>query len=230
MAVTTGNVTVDQGLNKKTLVHTVEAGCTLLLATSNQSYGDVDNPTAVSSSVDGAFTLLDSNITTPRAGPQLWYLVSPTVGAHTITFTETNSFYSVIASVSVLGSAVASIFGTVAKANGSSTTPSVSVASATGELVIDVCTYRKASGDLTATVDASQAQLVNASSGTGTTQGLGLISTEAGAASVTMSWTGTVSNIWRTMGVSIKPAAASGGRLVGGVLLGQALAGGVLVN
>lgn len=208
MALSIGNVTAAAGLNKKTLAHTVESGCTLLLAVSNTTYVDVEAPTAVSSSVDGAFTLLDNNVLS-GVGPQIWYLVSPTVGAATITYTYTNSSYLSIASVSVLDSAITSIFGTVAKANGTSVTPSVAVASAAGELVIDSCTYRKVSGDLTASVGAGQTQHVNNSSGTAGTQGLGLVSTEAGAASVTMSWTGTLSNIWRTMGVAIRPAAAS---------------------
>ena len=60
----------------------------------------------------------------------------------------------------------------------------------------------------TITVDAGQTERGNhRGAGNGAGQAM---STEAGAASVTMSWTKSVSNKWGIIGVSMNPAAAGG--------------------
>src|SRR5881296_515947 len=87
--------------------------------------------------------------------------------------------------------------GTFVTASASTTTPTVNVTSAAGELVVD--TVGATGGTLT--VDASQAQRWNL---TQTVRGGG--STEAGAATVTMSWSLGTSNAWATIAVPVKPA------------------------
>lgn len=91
--------------------------------------------------------------------------------------------------------------GTAAFANGSSGTPSVVVSSATGELVVDFVTFGGGSG----AVHVSQTQRWLQATSTG-----GGSSEEAGAASVTMSWTQSSAD-WTIAGVPLKPAAGGGG-------------------
>src|SRR5438876_1071828 len=87
--------------------------------------------------------------------------------------------------------------GTFVTASASTTTPTVNVTSAAGELVVD--TVGATGGTLT--VEASQTQRWNL---TQTVRGGG--STEAGAATVTMSWSLGTSNSWATIAVPVKPA------------------------
>ena len=89
--------------------------------------------------------------------------------------------------------------GTSATANGSSTVPSVVASSATNEVVVDAVTW----GSGSATVDASQTQRYNVTDGGGQQDGAG--SQEAGAASVTMSWTLSSSGVWCIVATPIKP-------------------------
>jgi hypothetical protein len=84
-------------------------------------------------------------------------------------------------------------------ASGESTTPSVTITSSTGSVVIDgMCTSYAS-----ATVNGSQTQIYNADSTGGTR--LGAVSKNAGAASVVMSWT-IEGTYWGIAGASIKPA------------------------
>ena len=91
--------------------------------------------------------------------------------------------------------------GTATTNNGSSTTPTVDVSSASGELVVDVVTFGGGSG----TVHASQTQRWLQATATG-----GGASEEAGGATVTMSWTQNSAD-WTIAAVPLKPAAAGGG-------------------
>lgn len=90
-------------------------------------------------------------------------------------------------------------FGTAATANGNSTTPSVNVSAATGDLVVDNCYC----GTATLAPDGSQTSAWEEENIATATSGGG--SVEAGAATVTMSWS-ISSAAWVIGGIAFKAA------------------------
>jgi hypothetical protein len=133
---------------------------------------------------------------------ECWYLVAPATGANNAIITWSASQARVCGvAVSFSGVHQTVPFGTVAKATGSSTAITVDVSSAAGELVFDIAACIGPGGDMT--VGASQTQRVQSASD----DRIGL-STEAGAATVTMSWT--IANVaWGIGGIALKPAGAA---------------------
>jgi hypothetical protein len=141
---------------------------------------------------------------------ETWYLLNPDVGTYDISITLAGSSEFVAGGTVFYGVHPTSPFGTIASATGSSTTPSVAVTSGANELVIDIMGARGTSSDgvPTATVGANQTALWNvaAEPSVKSTRVRGAGSYEAGAASVTMSWTLSFSAIWAIGGVPLKPA------------------------
>ena len=135
----------------------------------------------------------------------IWYLKNPANSTANIvvTLSAGGAEYVVVGATSWTGVDQTTTFGTLATANGSSTAPSVNVSSAAGEVVHDNLSVNAAP---TITVGADQTQRWNQTTATSQQSGAG--SSEAGAATVTMSWTLSVSKAWAIAGVSIKAAAA----------------------
>ena len=134
-----------------------------------------------------------------------WKLSAPANGANNVVITMDGTTSEIQAgAISATGAhqTTASLTGTQATAQGNSTTPSVAVTSATNEMVVDSVV---ADGPGSFTAGTGQTSRWSLPTGIG-----GAGSTEAGAASVTMSWTIT-SGEWAICGVSIKEAAAAGG-------------------
>ena len=131
---------------------------------------------------------------------QMFRLVNPPTGAQTVTVTFSVAVIQKIGgSVSMTGVNQTTPLGTFVSATGFTTTPSVTVTSGAGELVID--TLAGDTGVGTTTVNAGQTQQWNlkpANTGAG--------STKAGAASVTMGWTFSTADNWSHGAVSVKPA------------------------
>ena len=96
--------------------------------------------------------------------------------------------------------------GTFASSIGTGTSASVSLSSATGEIVFDTVTAESV-GSMTA--GAGQTAHWNTFAGSSGAIGFGGASTEAGATSVNMSWSLGSSNIWAIGAVPIRPAAVS---------------------
>ena len=134
---------------------------------------------------------------------EIWYLKAPANTTADVVVTMSAATYLIAGATSWFGVDQTTTFGTVATANGSSTSPSVAVTSAVDELVHDTLAVN---GAPTITVGAGQTQRWNLASGTNKS---GAGSTEAGAASVTMSWTLGTSATWSIMGVPLKPAAGA---------------------
>ena len=140
---------------------------------------------------------------------QLWGLVAPSTGANDVVVTYTNSTNSGVdvlmaGAITATNVSQSSPLGTPASATGSSTAATVNVSSATDELVLDIV----GTGTLVSTVGANQTQRWLQNVNFNSQCGNGAMSTEAGAASVTMSWTVT-SDSWAILGVPLKPAGAS---------------------
>lgn len=131
-----------------------------------------------------------------------YYLINPASGANTVSVTMSGATNLVVGSISFNGAHQTTPLGTQATATGTSGNPSVSVSSASDEIVVDSLSYDRASS---LTVGAGQTQRYNRDdNGGGDLWGAG--STEAGAASVTMSWTAGASEGWAIAGVSVKPS------------------------
>lgn len=158
---------------------------------------------------------------------EIWVLSNPASGANNIVASFSGSIAAVGGGKSYTGAhqTTASLTGTPAKASGSSTTPTVTVTSAVGEIASDcVANFLANESPDTGTERWDQS---NADIG-------GAGSTRTGAATVAMDWTLDASASWAIVAVSIKPSAAAGdpeGGLIGGKLLnGGLLIGGVLVR
>ena len=134
-------------------------------------------------------------------------LVAPTTGANNVvvTFVDLSNITSTASSYTGVDQTTPVDTPATAVSTAGSTAPSVVVTSATDDLVIDAV---HDDGVGTITVDAGQTERGNhRGAGNGAGQAM---STEAGAAWVTMSWTKSVSNKWGIIGVSMNPAAAGG--------------------
>lgn len=163
-----------------------------------------------------ALSKLDSDTTGTTgsdARSELWALVNPATGAHTVSVALSGSDRAAGVSVSLTGASQtggAATFGTAAKANGTGTTPSVVATSAAGELVIDALGLYIAGANPTLTVDGSQTENAqDRSTNGGGSNVKGGSSREAGAASVTMSWSNADSRAWAIVAVGVKPVPAA---------------------
>ena len=130
---------------------------------------------------------------------EIWQLLAPPVGTANIIATFDASREANGGGVAFNGVHQTMPTGTFQGADGESSTASVTVSSAAGEMVVDVL-YIDAS--ITATPGAGQTQRWNLDNGR-----VGAGSTEAGAASVDMTWS--VGDEWNISAVSLKPAPAT---------------------
>ncbi len=196
VAVDAVNSTTVANASTGTVTLTVGSGANRLLIV-----GVSDNNKRTISSVTVNTTLTMTSIGSQTDGAttkiQMFSLINPPAGLNTVQVTWSGGGVNgVIGAISFTGVNQTTPLGTFASATGTSTAPSVNVTSAAGEIVVD--TVVGAGGTLT--VDPSQTQRWNLTS---TVRGGG--STEAGAATVTMSWTLSASNSWSIGGVSVKP-------------------------
>ncbi len=138
---------------------------------------------------------------------EMWYVIAPASGTSDITVTLSGSAKVVSGAASFSGVHQTVPFGTFASigSTGSgSITPSVSVTSAFGEVIIDTLATQGDADSLSE--DAGQVSRWNRAQGTsgGDIRGGGSI--EAGAGSVTMSWTLGSATKWAIGAVAMKPA------------------------
>ena len=135
---------------------------------------------------------------------EMWYLKAPAVGMADIVVTLTSIENFTAGATTLYGVDQATPYGSLTTGNGSGN-PSLTVASAAGELVVD------AVADLdvdSSAVGAGQSALWVQTNGTASNDAWGGSSTEAGAASVTMSWAtnGASAGEWAAVAVSLKPS------------------------
>ncbi|RLD38556.1 MAG: hypothetical protein DRI89_14230, partial [Bacteroidetes bacterium] len=133
-----------------------------------------------------------------KARIAIYQMVDPPVGSATVeaTFSASPDKGVVMGATTFLGVDQATPLGTFAPATAKSTTPTVNVTSATGELVFDVVAVK----DVAASADGLQDELWS----TNPDKVGGGASTKSGSTSTTMSWT-TGDKEWAIGGVSIKP-------------------------
>jgi hypothetical protein len=135
---------------------------------------------------------------------QLFYLVAPAAGTHTVQVTMTGGTASMEAgSISFSGVNQTTPVKNIATSFGNSTTPAVAVTSASGDMVVDALSYGTAVRASTMT----NRWLMNQNGSTA--GGNGAQSTAAGASSVTMGYTtSNAADWWAMIGMDI--VAASG--------------------
>ena len=182
--------------------HTVSNGNNRILTVSIC----IDSTSGQSTSVtySGTALTLVGRYTSVKHTLEIWRLVAPPVGT-------TNIVASFSAAMGAIGGAVAyngvhqsTPTGTFQAASGSGSPASVDVSSALDELVIDAMIT---DANCTVTPGAGQTQRWYKASGF---DRLATGSSETGAVSVTMSWTG-VCDDWTIAAVPLKPASGGGG-------------------
>ena len=138
---------------------------------------------------------------------ETWFLIAPATGTGTILITLAAAGLSdmVGGAVSFTGVHQTTPLGAFFGATATSTAPSVTVTDGvSGDMIIDGVAVD--SGTQTATVGAGQTERWNRLI-SGNVMGLG--STEAGAASVVMDWSLSVSRVWAAGAVAVKAAAGA---------------------
>lgn len=149
-----------------------------------------------------SMTLLDdaANPSGAQRKSTLFGMVNPTSGSANVVVTSSSADGLVAVATCWSGVDQSTPLGTIAKATGSSTTPSVNVSSGAGEVVVDAVSARSTN---VLTVGASQTQIEHGLAGSNLR---GASSSEDGAGTTTMSWSYSPSDVWATIAVPIKPA------------------------
>lgn len=158
----------------------------------------------------------------------IWELPNPNTGAKTValTWSAANAYGGGAGSITYTGvDQSVPCSGTAVTANGTSTTPSVTVTSTTaGNMVGDCLASEGGSGSYTAPTAADTGRLSGI--GTSGTQSGGAEDAAAGG-SVTLNWTLNETRQWIQVAAEIMAAAAAG---AAGPLVGGSLTKGVLVR
>lgn len=138
-----------------------------------------------------------------------YYKIGPATGANDVSFTMSGAANEMVGgSQSFNGADQTTPFGTFVTASGTSNfEPSITVTSAIGEIVADGMAWHTSNPEITRTVGAGQTERFFSSGGINAKAGVG--STEAGAASVPMTWTLSAISNWQQIGVSVKPVSVS---------------------
>lgn len=146
-----------------------------------------------------------ADATTGSIRGSLWQLIAPATGENTVAVTVDGSEEDTVmaGAISFTGVHQTVPSGTPNTATGNGTGPTVDIASAVGEIVVDGCFH---GGGNTA---LSSGQTIRWGEEVGGGADVAAGSTADGAASVTMSYTAGASDDWVIGGVSIKPAGAA---------------------
>lgn len=142
---------------------------------------------------------------------EIWQIRNPTDGLNYINWTTITACRAVVSAISFHGVSQNAPTEDTSIASATSTTPSIVVDSEAGEghLILDAITIHSNvdTGSGTITQGAGQTAKYNTYLGGAVVGNVGIgLSTEAAAASVTMSWTLTVSRRWSSAGCVIAPA------------------------
>ena len=202
--------------NTATWSHTVPTGSTRLLLVTVGMWDPLGQTSVSSVTYGGAALARVTGLTPPnQAGGGLvdiWYRLAPVEGTANIVVTLADVHAILLTgAVDFTGVDQTTPFGTPATATGTAATITVNVSSATGELVVDaVKAFR--TGHTALSPGADQTEQFDINSGATDSHAA---STEAGATTVTMSWTYTdgvaTDYAWAIAGVALKPAAGGGG-------------------
>lgn len=214
MAIALAGTTTNPTHSTKSFSHNSGQGDNRLLIVKVTSINTVTAVTYAGVSLtntDGAAAAM-SVTGTSGAISSIWKLVAPATGSNTVVVTGPVSNVHIVAETWT-GVHQTTPLGTFGSATGTSTAPSVTITSATDEVVTDIVGASAALVSNTALTvgsgQTSEGTLVALSFG-GTAVRSGA-SYETGAASTVMSWTTVGTCSWQIGAVPIKPAASGGG-------------------
>ncbi len=194
------------GVSSLTWSHTIAAGSNRLLIV---RVANINAGVSVSSVSYGGVALTELQTATSGGGPSnvrssVWYRLAPAVGTANVVVSLSGSTRVQGYSTDLTGVSQTTPFGTVATATGTNNAPTVTATGAAGDLMFDTAAAQGGAGS--ATAGGGQAPISGSTGGTASDV-LGMGSTKAGAASVTLSWSTTASSPWVSIGVAIKQAA-----------------------
>ena len=197
-----GNCVTATNVSSRTWSHTVNSGNNRILLVGIASY---DVTRTISSITYGGIALTRSVSSAVNNRAEIWRLVAPPVGTANIVTTWSANTDTAAWSASFTNVDQTTPIGATNTATATSTSPSVTLAATTGDLVVDTLSD---SGDAgTMTVGAGQTQICNGLTGTSSSDTRGSSSYESGASSVTMSWTTAASKKWEIAALVLKAAA-----------------------
>jgi hypothetical protein len=209
--------TVPRYATSKTISHTTSGTNRLMLVAISIDNDQMETVSSVTYNGTG-LTLVGAVAQDDDARVEIWRMIAPPTGTYNVVvnFANGESPGSGLRRGAIIGVMTftnvdqTTPLGTFASNKSSSgTSGSVSVSSATNELVLGVVSYENDDDTQGVTPAGGQTERWNnkVTEGSITTSGAG--STKAGASSVTISYTFPYSNHWAMGGVSIKPAPAS---------------------
>jgi hypothetical protein len=198
---------LDYTAGDQTIAYTVNASAELLVlgAVVVGGAGQISGITVGGN----ALTQLDTINNGSLVDVALWYRKSPPTGSQGIAVDFLSGTpTSQIGAITFAGVDLTNTFGTVVKGTtDNATARTEDVTAAVNDLVLDVVGAYHAAAS-TYTVGAGQtSRWAAALSGSTTRNGMG--STEAGATTVTMSWSSSTATYWGQIGVAVKAAAAA---------------------
>lgn len=206
--------TADSGSAQTTLTPTITVGSdsNRILIAGIAHRTTTNTISSVSSSVDGALTLLSWHATSPgtNVGCALYYKIAPTAGAHTVTVTFSEAQNAAANLVSYEGVSQTAPFSAVSTAGGNTSPATITMASSTDNIgIVHLC----ASVDTAETItpNASQTERWEENAGiAGGANRVSALSAKQGDSNVTLSWTITGTAVWNLTGVSLQPPSAAG--------------------
>ncbi len=192
------------GVSSLTCAHTV-SGANRLLVVWVSYFDSADAPTGATYNGVAMTAIPSSTAANGNYKIAGFYLIAPATGTNNIIVSFSGSMMDMGAgAVSFTDAHQTTPLGTAVTATGTSTTPSVTVSSAAGEIVVDGLAIVHGG---TLTVGGSQTQRWNAVASGGYIKYAG--STQGGAASTTNTWTNSTSQVWAQGAVPVKPVAVS---------------------
>jgi hypothetical protein len=139
----------------------------------------------------------------------VWSLINPDFGSNTVTvdWTAAQGNSAMYAAFLYSGVDQTTSTGTVSTATGTGVTPSVTVTSAIDDLVVAAICHEDT--NQTYTTGTGQTQRLRHQIAVGTARMRNIFDDEPGATSVVMNGTIGGSELWRVIGISVKPAATA---------------------
>ncbi|HEX9676925.1 MAG TPA: hypothetical protein VGA07_13200, partial [Anaerolineales bacterium] len=204
------NSTGDTRPASLTVSHTTGSGTDRLMLVGISMVND-ELETVTSVTYNGvSLTSVGTVASVDDARVEIWRLIAPATGTHdaVISFSAPLRRSAVAGVMTFTGVHQTTPLGSFKSASGQAPTtePTLNVTSATDELVFDTVACESCTSFA---VGAGQTQRWNISEPSGSSPTLGAGSTEAGASTVTMSWTRGVDDHWAIGAVPIKPSGGS---------------------
>lgn len=205
-----------------TYSHTTGSGSNRALIVDVTLYADASQ-TVSTVTYNGASLSLITSCTAATGGVRVeqWYMVAPATGTADVVVTPSATTPAIASTASsYTGVNQSTPLGTCATATGTSTGPTVDVTSASTDLVVDALGFWGSGGSVSPTVGAGQTFRDDDFFQHAFGRFYNAVSTEAGATTVTISWTIDGSHNWALVGTPLKQASGGGGSASRLMLLG----------